>query len=125
ALRSAAGRGADVVYDSVGKDTFEASLDALRPRGMLVLYGQSSGPVPPLDPQVLSAKGSLFLTRPTLGHYTATRAELLERAGAILGGVKSGALRVTIARTFPLAEAAEAHRALASRGTIGKVLLLA
>jgi NADPH2:quinone reductase len=90
---------------------------------MLVLYGQSSGAVPPLDPQILSAKGSLFLTRPTLGHYTETRAELVERARDILEGVRTGALRVTIARTFPLAEAAEAHRALASRGTIGKVLL--
>jgi NADPH2:quinone reductase len=113
----------DVVYDSVGKDTFAKSLDCLRPRGMLVLYGQSSGAVPPVDLQVLAQKGSLYATRPTLGHYTQRRAELLERAGAVLGAVGAGTLRLRIDRVLPLAEAAEAHRLLASRATTGKLLL--
>jgi NADPH2:quinone reductase len=119
-----AGRGVDVVYDSVGKTTFEKSLRSLRPRGMLVLFGQSSGAVNPLDPQTLAAKGSLFLTRPTLGHYTATREELVSRTNDLFGWVKAGELKVRIDRTFPLAEAAEAHRALESRATTGKVLLI-
>ncbi|HET6338457.1 MAG TPA: quinone oxidoreductase [Polyangiales bacterium] len=119
-----AGRGVDVVYDSVGKTTFEKSLRSLRPRGMLVLFGQSSGAVGPLDPQTLAAKGSLFLTRPTLGHYTATREELVSRANDLFGWVKAGELKVRIDRTFPLADAAEAHRALESRATTGKVLLI-
>jgi NADPH2:quinone reductase len=119
-----AGRGVDVVYDSVGKDTFDKSLRSLRPRGMLVLFGQSSGAVSPMDPQTLAAKGSLFLTRPTLGHYTATREELLSRANDLFAWVKRGELKVRIDRTFPLADAAEAHRALESRGTTGKVLLI-
>ncbi len=118
------GRGVDVVYDSVGKDTFAGSLDSLRPRGMLVLYGQSSGAVPPLDPQVLNAKGSLFLTRPTLGHYIATREELLERSTAVLTAVADGTLDVQIDQTFPLTDAAAAHRYLEARQTKGKVLLL-
>jgi NADPH2:quinone reductase len=118
------GRGVDAVYDSVGRTTFERSLDSLRPRGMLVLYGQSSGAVPPVDLQVLSQKGSLFVTRPTLGHYTASRAELLERAGAVLGAVARGELSVRIGATFPLAEAARAHAALGGRETTGKVLLV-
>jgi len=113
------GRGVDVVYDSVGKSTFLQGLDCLRPRGMMVLFGASSGPVPPFDLQTLNAKGSLFVTRPNLTHYTATRAELLERAGEVLGG----GLAVTIDRVLPLADAAEAHRLLESRATIGKLLL--
>lgn len=122
AVVKAAG-GVEVVYDSVGKTTFDASLDCLRPRGMMVLFGQSSGAVPPVDLQLLNRKGSLFVTRPTLGHYTATRAELDERAAAILGAVGRGELRVRIDRVVPLADAAAAHRALESRGTSGKVLL--
>jgi NADPH2:quinone reductase len=118
------GRGVQVVYDSVGRTTFENSLDCLAPRGMLVLFGQSSGPVAPLDPQVLNRKGSLFLTRPTLGHYTIGRDELLERAGAVLNWVRDGSLRVRIDRAVPLAEAAAAHRALEARETSGKVLLV-
>jgi NADPH2:quinone reductase len=124
ARRLTSGRGVDVVYDSVGKDTFEKSLDCLRPRGMLVLFGQSSGPVPPVDLQVLAQRGSLFATRPRLHDYTRTRAELLERAGAVLGAVARGELAVEIGATFPLAEAAEAHRKLGGRETTGKVLLL-
>jgi len=118
------GQGVNVVYDSVGKTTFEKSLNVLRPRGYLVLFGQSSGPVPPFDPIVLSNKGSLFLTRPTLAHYTLTREELLQRAGDVLGWVKSGRLKLRIEQTFPLAEAAEAHRRLEGRQTTGKVLLI-
>lgn len=122
--RLTGGRGVDVVYDSVGKTTFEKSLNCLAPRGYLVLFGQASGPVPPLDPQVLNAKGSLFLTRPTLGNYTATSEELNERAGDVLGWVASGRLRLRIEATLPLAEAAEAHKRLAGRGTSGKLLLI-
>ncbi len=122
--RLTGGRGVDVVYDSVGRTTFDKSLDCLRPRGMLVLFGQSSGAVPPLDLQILAQKGSLFVTRPTLGHYVASRAELLERASAVLGGVARGELSVRIGATFPLAEAARAHEALSGRATTGKVLLL-
>lgn len=122
--RLTGGQGVSVVYDSVGKDTFERSLNCLRRRGMLVLFGQASGPVPPLDPQILSRGGSLFLTRPTLFDYTATREELLERAADVLGAIQRGELALTIGATFPLAEAAEAHRALGGRGTTGKVLLL-
>jgi len=118
------GAGVQVVYDSVGRTTFLKSLDALAPRGMLVLYGQSSGPVEPLDPQLLSRKGSLFLTRPTLVHYTATREELLQRAGEVLRWVAEGALEVRVGREFPLAQAAEAHRELEGRRTTGKVLLI-
>lgn len=118
------GRGVDVVYDSVGKNTFDGSLDCLRPRGYLVLYGQSSGPVPPLNPQVLNSKGSLFLTRPTLGHYVATREELLARTGDLFGWVQAGELKIAIDTSFALAEAAEAHRYLEARKTKGKVLLI-
>jgi NADPH:quinone reductase len=118
------GAGVAVVYDSVGQTTFEKSLDCLRRRGYLVLCGQSSGRVPPFDPQVLNAKGSLFLTRPTLAHYTATREELLARAEAVFAWIASGDLTVRIDRTVPLAQAAEAHRALESRATSGKVLLV-
>jgi NADPH2:quinone reductase len=118
------GQGVDVVYDSVGKSTFEKSLRSLRPRGYLVLYGQSSGMVPPLDPQLLSAGGSLFLTRPTLGHYTRDRAELMRRAQALFEAVARGELDVRIGRTFPLGEARAAHEALAARETTGKILLI-
>jgi NADPH2:quinone reductase len=116
--------GVRVVYDSVGRTTFDKSLDCLAPRGMLVLFGQSSGPVAPVDPQILNRKGSLFLTRPTLGHYVATRDELNARAGDVLGWVRSGALTVHVGQEFPLDQAADAHRALAGRGTTGKVLLI-
>jgi NADPH2:quinone reductase len=118
------GRGVDVVYDSVGKVTFDKSLNCLRPRGYLVLFGQSSGPVPPLDPQILNGKGSLFLTRPTLGHYVATRNELLARASDLFRWVGQEELRVSIDRSYPLADVAEAHRALDGRITQGKVLLI-
>ncbi len=122
--RLTGGTGVQVVYDSVGKTTFDKSLNCLARRGMLVLYGQSSGPVPPFDPQVLNRKGSLFLTRPTLGHYLATRTELLQRAEQVLGWVVEGSLRVQVGCEYPLAEAAEAQRALAARETTGKLLLL-
>ncbi|MBI5300917.1 MAG: quinone oxidoreductase [Chloroflexi bacterium] len=118
------GKGVDVVYDSVGKTTFDKSLNCLRPRGYLVLYGQASGPVAPLDPQILNAKGSLFLTRPTLAHYTATRAEILRRANDLFAWMQSGKLNVQIAKTFPLVNAADAHAFLESRAAIGKVLLI-
>jgi NADPH2:quinone reductase len=112
------------VYDSVGQTTFAKSLGCLAPRGMLVLFGQSSGPVAPVDPQLLSQKGSLFLTRPTLGHYVSTRAELVERAGAVLGWVADGSLKVNVGREFPLSAAAAAHTELEGRRTTGKVLLI-
>ncbi|MBO9326451.1 MAG: quinone oxidoreductase [Roseiflexus sp.] len=118
------GAGVHVVYDSVGKTTFEGSLNCLRPRGYMVLFGQSSGAVPPFDPQVLNAKGSLFLTRPSLGHYLLTRDELLWRAGDLFAWMTAGELKVRIDATYPLEQAAEAHRALASRATSGKLLLL-
>lgn len=122
--RLTAGRGVEVVYDSVGKDTFEKSLNSLAPRGMLALFGQSSGPVGAFDPALLAQKGSLFMTRPSLAHYVLTREELLWRAGEVLGWVKRGELKLRIDRTFPLAEAAEAHRKLEGRKTTGKVLLI-
>ena len=118
------GLGLQVVYDSVGKTTFEKGLNCLTRRGMMVLYGQSSGPIASFDPQVLSQKGSLFLTRPTLAHYVATRAELVARAGEVLSWVKSGTLKVRIEHEFSLAETAEAHRALEARKTTGKLLLI-
>ncbi len=124
ARRITNGRGVDVVYESVGKDTFDQSLGALRPRGYLVLYGQSSGAVPPLDPQILNAKGSLFLTRPSLGHYIQDHNELLARSSELFSLVASGQLRVRVDRTYPLAEAAAAQAALAGRATTGKVLLV-
>jgi NADPH:quinone reductase len=117
------GKGVDVVYDGVGKDTFEKGLDCLRPRGMIVLFGQSSGPVPPFELQLLNQKGSLFVTRPNLGHYIATSEELRERAGDVLGWVRDGKLEIRIGAEFPLREAEDAHRALEGRGTTGKVLL--
>jgi NADPH:quinone reductase len=118
------GRGVQVVYDSVGATTFEKSLDCLRPRGYLVLFGQSSGPVPSFDPGKLAAKGSLFLTRPSLAHYMLDRAELLARAGDLFNWTATGKLKPRIDKTFPLAEAAEAHRRLEGRQSSGKVLLL-
>ena len=123
ARRLTGGRGVDVVYDSVGKTTFEKSLNALRPRGTLALFGQSSGPVPAFDPAILNGKGSLFLTRPGLPHYLLTREELLWRAGEVLDAVNAGKLRLRIDRTYPLADAATAHRDLESRKTAGKLLL--
>jgi len=122
--RLTAGAKLQVVYDSVGATTFLGSIDCLAPRGMLALFGQSSGVVPPFDPLLLSRKGSLFLTRPTLGHYIATRDELVWRAGEVLGWVEQGALSVRVDREVPLAQAAEAHRALEERRTTGKVLLV-
>ncbi len=118
------GKGVNVVYDSVGKTTFDQSLNCLKPRGLMVLYGASSGPVPPLDPQVLNAKGSLFLTRPMLAHYTADRAELLQRANELFGWMLAGKLTVRIDKTFPLADVADAHRYLENRQSKGKLLLI-
>ena len=116
--------GVPVVYDSVGKTTFDGSLDSLARRGMLVLFGQSSGPVPPIDPQILNRKGSLYLTRPSLGAYVATRDELVARASDILAWIGNGSLKVRIDRAYPLGQAADAHRALEARATMGKVLLI-
>jgi NADPH2:quinone reductase len=122
--RITGGKGLTVVYDSVGKTTFDKSLNCLRRRGMMVLCGQSSGAVPPFDPQVLNAKGSLFLTRPTLAHYTSDHAEIVQRAGDLFEWMRAGKLSVKIDKTFPLAEAAEAHKYLESRKAIGKLLLI-
>jgi NADPH2:quinone reductase len=119
------GRGVDVVYDSVGAPTYMQGLNCLRPRGMMVLFGQSGGKVPPIDPTILNTKGSLFLTRPTLAHHCATRGELLWRAGDVLQWTASGKLKLVIDRTYPLEQAAQAHRDLESRVTAGKVLLTA
>ncbi len=118
------GRGVQVVYDGVGKTTYEKSINSLVPRGYMVLFGQASGPVPPIDPQVLSARGSLFLTRPTLHNYIATQDELRWRAGDVLGWVAAGRLKVRIDTTFPLAKAGDAHRRLESRESAGKILLI-
>jgi NADPH2:quinone reductase len=118
------GKGVQVVYDSVGKTTFDKGFNCLAPRGMMVLYGQSSGPTGPFDLQTLNAKGSLFVTRPSLNHHVATRQELLQRAGELGDWIKSGKLRLRIEFEFPLKEAAEAHRALEGRKTTGKVVLI-
>jgi NADPH2:quinone reductase len=118
------GKKVPVVYDSVGKTTFDKSLNCLAPRGMLVLFGQSSGPVPPVDPQILSQKGSLFLTRPTLVNYMATRQELQQRASDLFGWIAAGTLRLRSEFEFPMKDAAEAHKALEGRKTTGKVLLI-
>jgi NADPH:quinone reductase len=118
------GAGVDVVYDSVGKDTFDASLDCLKPRGLMVLHGAASGPVPPMDPQVLNRKGSLYLTRPNLATYIATSDELEWRAGALFDLVAAGQLDVQIHERYPLADAERAHRDLESGTTTGKLLLL-
>jgi len=122
--RLTSGKGVQVVYDAVGKTTFEKGLSCLAPRGTMVLYGQSSGPIGVFDPQILSAKGSVFLTRPSLFHHIATREELLARAGDVLGWIRDGKLRLRTEFEFPLKEAAEAHRALEGRKTTGKVLLI-
>ncbi len=122
--RLTADKGVDVVYDSVGKTTFEKGLNVLRPRGMMVLFGGSSGAVPPFDLITLSQKGSLYVTRPTLGHYTATRDELLARATAVLGMMAAGKLKLRIEHTYPLAQAQQAHRDLEGRKTTGKLLLI-
>ena len=122
--RLTGGRGVDVVYDSVGAATFMKSVNCLRPRGMMVTFGNASGPVPAIEPLLLSQKGSLFLTRPTLAAYTATREELLWRAGDTLNWAADGKLKVRIERVYPLAEAAQAHIDLASRKTTGKLLLV-
>jgi NADPH2:quinone reductase len=116
-------RGVEVVYDSVGRTTFDQSLNCLAPRGLLVLFGQSSGAVPPFNPHVLNQKGSLYLTRPTLAHYVATRAELLRRVEELFDWLRGDQLSVRVDRVVPLKDVAEAHRALESRETTGKVLL--
>jgi len=123
AKRLTGGKGVDVVYDSVGASTFEKSLDSLRPRGMMVSYGNASGAVPPVAPLVLNQKGSLFLTRPTLAHYCADRAELEHRAGEVLGWIAAGRVTLTLEHSYPLSEAAQAHRDLEARRTMGKLLL--
>lgn len=122
--RLTSGRGVNVVYDSVGQTTFEKSLNCLRPRGLLALFGQSSGPVEPFNPAILNAKGSLFLTRPSLFHYVAERAELLERARDVFDSLLAGDLKIRIDRAYPLAEVAEAHRHIEGRGTTGKIVLV-
>jgi NADPH2:quinone reductase len=122
--RLTGGQGVDVVYDGVGKATFEKNLNVIRLRGMLVLYGMSSGPVPPVDPAKLSEKGSLYMARTTLAHFTATREELLARTGALFGMIAEGKLKLRIAKTYPLAEAAQAHRDMEARKMAGKLLLI-
>ncbi len=117
------GQGVQVVYDSVGRTTFLPGLAVVAPRGLMVLFGQSSGPVDPFDPQLLNRAGSLFLTRPSLGHYTATREELLSRASDLISSIEAGELTVRIGGEYALSDAAEAHRALEGRRTTGKVLL--
>ena len=118
------GKGLNVVYDAVGKDTFDKGFDCLVPRGMMVLYGQASGPVGPFDLQVLNAKGSIFVTRPSLNHHIAAREELLQRAGELAGWIRDGKLKLRMEFEYPLKDAAEAHRALEGRKTTGKVLLV-
>lgn len=122
--RLTAGKGVDVVYDGVGKATFEKNLNVMRLRGMLVLYGMSSGPVPPVDPARLSEKGSLYMARTTLAHFTATREELLARTTALFAMIAEGKLKVRVAKTYPLAEAAQAHRDMEARKVAGKLLLI-
>ena len=122
--RLTGGKGVDVVYDSVGKTTFEKGLNLLRPRGMMVLFGGSSGAVPPLDPITLTQKGSLFLTRPSLGHYIITSQELQQRAAAVFAMIREHKLKLRIEHVYPLAQAVQAHRDLESRKTTGKLLLL-
>jgi NADPH2:quinone reductase len=122
--RLTGGKGVDVIYDSVGATTFLKGLDIIRPRGMMALFGQSSGVVAPLDPNILNQKGSLFLTRPSLMHHVLTRDELLWRAGDVLKWIGSGKLKLMIDKTYPLADAADAHRDLEGRKTVGKLLLI-
>jgi len=123
AMRLTGGAGVQVVFDSVGRSTFDGSLQCLAPRGMMVLFGQSSGPVPPFDPQRLNQRGSLFLTRPSLKHYTATRGELLARSSEVLEWIREGALKIRIGGDYPLSRIADAHRDLESRSTTGKLLV--
>jgi NADPH2:quinone reductase len=118
------GKGVDVVYDSVGKTTFEKGLNILRPRGMMVLFGGSSGAAPPFDPIILTQKGSLFLTRPSLLNYIATREELVARSSAVFAMIAAGKLKLRIDHTYALAEAQRAHRELEGRKTTGKLLLI-
>jgi NADPH2:quinone reductase len=118
------GKGVHVVYDSVGKDTFFGSLDSLRPRGMMVTFGNASGPVPPIAPLELSKRGSLFLTRPTLFHYITTRSELDKAARELFEVVKRNIVKVHVGQTYPLSETAQAHRDLEARKTTGSTLLL-
>ena len=118
------GAGVPVVYDSIGKDTFEGSLDCLRPRGLMVSFGNASGPVPPFSPAILGAKGSLYLTRPSLVAYTATRTDLLESSKALFNVVTSGAVKIPINQTYPLKDAAQAHRDLEARKTTGSTVLI-
>jgi NADPH2:quinone reductase len=122
--RLTAGKGVDVVYDSVGKTTFEKGLNLLRPRGMMALFGGSSGPVAPVDPLVLTQKGSIFLTRPSLGAYVITPEDLQRRAGAVFGMIRDGKLKLRIEHVYPLAQAQQAHRDLEGRKTTGKLLLI-
>jgi NADPH2:quinone reductase len=122
--RLTAGKGVEVVYDGVGKATFDKNLNVMRLRGMLVLYGMSSGPVPPVDPAKLSEKGSLYMARTTLAHFTATREELLARTSALFGMIAEGKLKLRIAKTYPLADAAQAHRDMEARKMAGKLLLV-
>ncbi|HTW59141.1 MAG TPA: quinone oxidoreductase [Terriglobales bacterium] len=122
--RLTGGKGVNVVYDSVGKTTFEGGLNVLHPRGTMALYGGSSGAVPPLDPLALTQKGSLFLTRPSLGHYIATREELVARSGAVFGMIAAGKLKLRIEHTYPLTEVQRAHQELEARKTTGKLLLI-
>ncbi len=122
--RITGGKGCQVVYDSVGKTTFDKGFNCLAPRGMMVLYGASSGPIGPFDPQILNAKGSVFLTRPSLFHYVASREELVQRATDLANWIAAGKLRLRMEFEFPLKDAAEAHRALEGRKTTGKVLLI-
>jgi NADPH:quinone reductase len=122
--RLTGGKGVEVVYDGVGKATFEKNLNVMKLRGMLVLYGMSSGPVPPVDPAKLSEKGSLYMARTTLAHFTATREELIARTSALFNMIAAGQLKVRIAKKYPLAEAAQAHRDLEGRAIAGKLLLV-
>jgi len=117
-------RGVDVIYDGVGATTFEKGLTCIRPRGVMALYGAASGPVGPLDLQLLNANGSLFVTRPSLNHHIASREELVQRSGDVLGWIRDGKLKLRVETTFPLDKAGEAHRALEGRKTTGKVLLI-
>jgi NADPH2:quinone reductase len=118
------GKGLDVIYDSVGKTTFEKGLNLLRPRGMMVLFGASSGAVPPFDPITLAQKGSLYVTRPSLANYIATREELVARSSAVFGMIAAGKLKLRAEHSYPLEQAQQAHRDLEGRKTTGKILLI-
>jgi len=122
--RITGGRGVDVVYDGVGATTFDKSLSCLRPRGFMILFGAASGPVPPLDLQIINQRGSLFVQRPSLNHHIAVREELVQRSGEVLGWIRDGKIKLRIEHQFPLAQAADAHRALEGRKTTGKILLI-